>query len=213
MPILLIKNVPIICSKSEFLREYIKFDANYKSAFNNYEFDFYKSIKAILNVHEERNIKDIDDSGKRGRLDFYYLDEEAQELVFELVLFFSYFYGKFNVLFHGQKVSIKDFILPKKIQNSICNEWVVIKSKGSIFRIDAQNAKLLEGNVNHFVIYTETNIYYFSSTVYAKKGIEVYPNNGQKIFINRSEYILNSNRPSQRKLRRYRERSILVLIN
>lgn len=212
MPIFLIKDLPIIVSKTEFLREY-NYEGTNKSAFSFLDgYDFAESIGAMLKIWKKREgrDKDIEDF-------FSYKGNEAQEIVVELLVFFSHFYGVFKLLDGEDSIQpIKEYILPHKKFYFKEDQVVKLMINRTIHVIHLNKIRFIKGLINNFVFSTDSTSYYFST--YRGKRLLIEPNrynyNGDiSVDVCSHSYHFNYNRPSKWKLFQYRKKGCLIIMN
>lgn len=211
MPIFIIKDWPIIASKSEFLSEYSKLPA-----INNGE-ELNTACQIMLDLDKKRELNTKDKSDwEMNRYNFSYSENEAKEVVVELLLFHSYFYGGFELYdWNDKKIDISDFVRSFHLKDDQFTRLKIVLNDLSI-ELSLADIKRIQGVVNNFVIETEKLLYFFSSTIYIKKRIRIVLNTFNDVSsksANGASYIFDSNRPNKNKLRKFRTHDCLLIMS
>jgi hypothetical protein len=212
MPIFLIKDLPIIASKTEFLRKYNNEEIK-KSAFSFLKgYDFTESIGAMLKIWKEREVRDLEKEHY-----FAYEGKEAQEIIVELLVFFSHFYGVFKLLDSNDSIQpIKEYILPHVRFYFKEDQSIKLMIERTIHTVHIDKIRFIKGVINNFVVSTDSTSYYFLT--YRSKRILIEPNkynyNGDiSVDVYSQSYHFNFHRPSRWKLLRFRKKGCLLIMN
>jgi hypothetical protein len=163
------------------------------------------------------------DYNAEAKFSFAYYGEEVQEVVLEILLFHSHFYGGFEVIGLNDDdtetiLSITHIIRSSPNRNLYSFRTVKINYKNLIIQIHPSLIKGIRGLVNNFVIETDNVLIFFSSTPSIKERILVKENlYKDRLFdsnrsINCRDYILTRNLPSKRELGKYRQSGRLCIM-
>jgi len=221
MPIVLYKNIAFVVSRTEFFEEYRKLETEEKSILKRLtqRLDFEKSITAITELYSRATEKQK--SNENSRLySFDYNGEDAQNIVLELILFFSEFYHKLKIYDSEKSLqSIHEYLLPHKKKFFLEKSHFTINSGLMYFTLYLDQIKRIKGIVNNFVIYLDNFILHFCSDINIDNGffIRIEPAikdmNGEIHYqINDFDYMYDRNKPSKYKLLKFRQKGFLFLI-
>ncbi len=220
MPIIVHKNIAYVASRSEFLDEYKKLDKREKSVMERFSkpgFDFGYSVLAMTELFEKGKKKHENDFNSRLYC-FNFHNENAQDIVIELLVFFSYFYYNVKILNSDFSLQpINEYLLPFKKFYFKEQSSITISDGKLNFTISIKQIKQIKGLINNFVVFLDYNLIHFCSDVQFGTYIKIIPfkynQDGNNYYeINDSDYIFERNKPSKLKLSKYRKKGFLVII-
>jgi len=221
MPIVVHKTIAFVVSRAEFFEEYSKLKTEEKNILKRITqmLDFEKSIAAITELYSKAIEKQKPNENSR----LYYFDykgEDAQNIVLELILFFSEFYHKLKIYDSQNSLqSIDEYLLPHKKKFFLEKSHITINSGLIHFTLYLAHIKRIKGLVNNFVVYLDNLILHFCSDINLDNGVSIRIEpaikdvNGEIHYkINDFDYIFDRNKPSKYRLLRFRQKGFLFLI-
>lgn len=150
----------------------------------------------MLKIWKEREVRDVDKEHY-----FAYESKEAKEILVELLVFYSHFYGVFKLLDSNDDIQpIKNYLLPRDRLYFGENKSIKLLIERTV-HID--KIRFIKGVINNFVVSTDSTSYYFLT--YRGKRVLIEPNrysyNGDiSVDVYSQSYHFNFHRPSRWKL-------------
>lgn len=220
MPIIVHKNIAYVVSRSDFLKEYKKLDLKEKTVLEQFSkpgFDFNYSVLAITKLFEKGQKEHENDFNKR-LYSFNFQNEDAQDIVMELLVFFSHFYHKIKVFDSNNSLQpISDYMLPFKKFYFKEDSKIILREGKMELTIFINQIKQIKGLINNFVIFFEDYLLHFCSDIRIGKFIKIIPlkyNADKQNYykIDDYDYIFERNKPSKLKYAKYRQKGFLIII-
>lgn len=218
MPIFIDNRDVFILQKHDFHVRYSGILPKKESMFSEISVDdkAYSTFLSRMSVHYrtiEKLVESKDGVMISNKFDFH--GGEAQELILELILFFSAFYIKLDVLTgRNSKQNISEYILPH-LKDYISNgHYIVVKQKKIEILINRKKVNRVIGIPNNFLIFHDQYIIHFCKDVFLGKFIKLIPISSTTNYfegLRCFDYIFERNKPSKYRLNKYRIDKRLII--